>query len=176
LVETCRSCFGLAAKIRKRERVAWGKSHTNYEISFSSVRLAKWLQEIGVTPRKSLTLGALAVPHEFVVHTIRGLLDGDGSVSRYRDRRGRHCFYLYFYSASKVHLQWVAATISTEFGLAGSLATLHRSGEQRNPMYQLSYSRTVSRKLAALLYADPSAPRLARKWQRWEAESRLIAA
>ena len=44
-------------------------------------RLYGWFQAIGLTPRKSLTLGAIDVPDEFLAPLVRGFLDGDGSVS-----------------------------------------------------------------------------------------------
>jgi LAGLIDADG-like domain len=78
LVETFKLCLGLTAKTRTRQRLAFGKSFTTYETRFSSVQFAQWLAEIGVTPRKSLTLGELNVPTAYFVDTLRGLLDGDG--------------------------------------------------------------------------------------------------
>jgi hypothetical protein len=75
LTELFRQCLGLTAAIRKRRRKRWGKIWTCYEISFSSVRLAHWFQDIGIMPRKSLILGALEVPSQLFFHALRGLIE-----------------------------------------------------------------------------------------------------
>ncbi|MGH2491210.1 MAG: LAGLIDADG family homing endonuclease [Candidatus Limnocylindria bacterium] len=179
LTELFRQCLGLTAALRERRRKRWGKIWTCYEISFSSVRLARWFQDIGITPRKSLTIGALKVPYQLFFHTLRGLVDGDGSIARYTDARGRHCFSIRLYSASERHLVWVSGVLSDRLGVTGSLVKIRRKKTKkkrkvlgRQPVNQLAYAREASRTIASCLYADPSAPRLDRKWIRWMAEER----
>jgi hypothetical protein len=174
LAELFRQCLGITAAIRKRRRKLWGKIWTIYEVSFSSVRLARWFQDIGIMPRKSLILGALEIPYHLFFHTMRGLVDGDGSIARYTDRKGRHCFSIRLYSASEPHLAWVSGVLRDRLGVEGSLVRIRRKkkGLGRNPVYQLAYARTASRVIASYLYQDPSAPRLDRKWIRWMAEER----
>ena len=172
LTELFCQCLGLTAAIRKRRRKQWGQIWTCYEVSFSSVRLARWFQEIGITPRKSLTLGALEVPNALFFHTLRGLVDGDGSIARYTDARGRHCFSIRLYSASEPHLVWASGILRDRIGVEGSLVKIRRKKRilGRHPVYQLAYGRQASRIIASLLYEDASAPRLDRKWIRWMAE------
>ena len=43
-------------------------------------RLYEWFKSVGLTPRKSLTIGALSVPDGLFIALARGLLDGDGSI------------------------------------------------------------------------------------------------
>ena len=174
LTELFRQCLGLKAAIRTRRRKRWGKIWTCYEISFSSVQLARWFQDIGITPRKSLTLGPLDVPGPLFFHTLRGLVDGDGSIARYTDRRGRHCFSIRLYSASERHLVWVSGLLRDRLGVQGSLVKIRRKkmGLGRNPVYQLAYAREASRMIASFMYDDDLSPRLDRKWIRWVAEVR----
>jgi LAGLIDADG DNA endonuclease family protein len=138
------------------------------------VRLARWFQDIGITPRKSLTIGPLEVPYQLFFHTLRGLVDGDGSIARYTDRRGRHCFSIRLYSASERHLLWVSEVLRDRLGVKGSLVKIRRKKRTlgRHPVYQLAYGREASRIIASFLYEDASAPRLDRKWIRWMAELR----
>jgi hypothetical protein len=172
LTELFRQCLGLTAAISERRRKQWGKTWTCYQISFSSVRLARWFQDIGITPRKSLTLGVLEIPYELFFHTLRGLVDGDGSIARYTDRKSRHCFSIRLYSASERHLVWVSSVLRDRLGVKGSLVKIRRRKRTlgRHPVYQLAYARGASRIIASFLYEDPSAPRLDRKWIRWAAE------
>lgn len=175
LVRTFCECIGITAKIRERRRERWDRTWINYEVSFSSVRLASWYRDIGITPRKSLTLGALRVPDEYIFDTVRGLLDGDGYVARYVDSRGRRCFSIRFYSASKAHLEWLASRLRARLEVTGALnAMVRRRGLSKRPMYQLSFGREHSIRLAAELYRDAASPRLARKFDvyRTELESR----
>lgn len=171
LVETYLECIGLRQKIRTRERHAFGGTWIGHETTFSSVRLFQWYEEIGLMPRKSLVLGAITVPDEYFFDLVRGLLDGDGSIARYTDARGRRCFSLRFYSASEAHVCWLRDELKRRLGIAGSLRSRTKSkGLGRRPIWQLQYARVASRRLAAAVYADPTAPRLERKWVRWLAE------
>jgi len=147
---------------------------TCYEVSFSSVRLARWFQDIGITPRKSRTLGPLRVPQHLFFHTLRGLIDGDGSIARYTDARGRHCFSIRLYGASEQHLRWVSGVLRDRLDVHGSLVEIHRKTKAlgKHPIYQLAYSREASTIIASSVYEDPMAPRLDRKWIRWVAEER----
>lgn len=63
-----------------------------------------------------MTLGARHVPGDYLVDTIRGLLDGDGSLARFTDGRGRHCFLVAFNSAGKAHLVWLTDSIRRQVG------------------------------------------------------------
>ena len=149
LVEAFAACAGVTAKIRQRRRVAWGKEWVGYEVGFSSVRLARWFQEIGIGPRKSLTLGALRVPDDYFFDAVRGLLDGDGSIARYTDSRGRHCFSLRFYCGSETHLRWLRQALNSRLGVDGSLVgTIRPRGLSQRPIFQLQYRRRASEQIA----------------------------
>lgn len=62
-----------------------------YFAEFHDSRLYEWFRSVGLTPRKSLTLGGISVPDRFLVPLTRGLLDGDGSIINevYRADTGR---------------------------------------------------------------------------------------
>src|SRR5438094_361147 len=53
-------CIGRAV----RPRIKRGEGEC-YQVQFSHVRLWLWLSSIGLSPAKSLTLGALQVPDDF---------------------------------------------------------------------------------------------------------------
>ena len=81
LLETVRRCLGITARItlstnpRPCYRLQWG------DVVFHS-----WLTEIGLMPAKSLRLGPLMVPDEWMRDFLRGCIDGDGSIVTYTDR------------------------------------------------------------------------------------------
>ena len=84
------SCIG-----HEKLRYARSKSRTGTticRIQVSEVRLYRFLLSIGLTPRKSLTLGGVDVPDQFFDHFVRGLLDGDGSTYLRRHRPTRRAY------------------------------------------------------------------------------------
>ena len=93
-------------------------------MQIGDVRLYRWLQSIGLTPRKSLTLGPIDVPDAVLCHLLRGLLDGDGSVidctydgtGKARGRRYR-TLLVRFNTASREHAEWIRHRISERYGL-----------------------------------------------------------
>jgi len=145
-----------------------------YRVQFGDAELYRWLLTIGLSPRKSLTLGALRVPDEHFLPLVRGLLDGDGSIINkvYRADTGapRPYYWEYlqtrFVSASIAHLTWVASALQRIAGITGYL---HRNGTTSagNPMYELRYGKPASIDLLQLLYHDADAPCLERKRAIW---------
>ena len=135
-----------------------------------------WLLSIGLSPRKSLTLGAIAVPDRHLFPLLRGLLDGDGSVLNRVTRAdtGRRTDYYWeylltrFVSASRDHLEWIAARVEASTGMTGYLQEVRRANPdpQRHPFFHLRYGKRASHVLLPLLYPD-GAPCLERKRAIW---------
>jgi hypothetical protein len=147
---------------------------TAFRVYFGDVELYDWLTAVGLTPRKSLTLAGLAVPDEFFLDTVRGLLDGDGSIAHYvhQPNRADYPNYRYrrlcvrFYSASQDHLNWLRMRLRAALGIRGAL--LRRPREPKHDMFALQYAKHASTSLLARLYEDPASPKLLRKWLIWE--------
>lgn len=55
-------------------------------MQISSMVIEKDLTEIGLTPKKSLTIEFPDVPKKYIPHFIRGVLDGDGSITHNNTR------------------------------------------------------------------------------------------
>jgi hypothetical protein len=172
LVELFAACLGKSNTISQFETRTGG---TAQRVQFGDVRLCRWLPTIGITARKSLTLGAIAVADEHLLSLVRGLLDGDGSVMNKLARADTHgrAGYLWEYlqtkftSASRAHLEWLSTRLHDALGVDGLILTLRQRGEHR-PCYQLRYGKRASHVLLAALYSDPLAPRLTRKWLVWQ--------
>src|SRR5688572_24439563 len=82
------------------------------DVQFGDVGLWRFLEAAGLTPRKSLTLGAPLVPDEYFFDCARGLVDGDGSIENFVHAPTRRTYpdYRYerlivkFHSASRAHI------------------------------------------------------------------------
>ncbi len=112
LVRTFLECLGRAMAYR---RLATRTGGVRYQAQFSDVRFYRWLESIGLTPRKSLTLGAIDAPDAYLLPLVRGLLDGDGHIADFLSRPTIATYPNYEYerlwvcfnSASRPHLEWI---------------------------------------------------------------------
>lgn len=129
-----------------------------YQVQFGSVNLYKFLLEIGLTPNKTKTLGALKIPSEYFADFLRGHLDGDGSTYSYWDKRWKSSFMLYttFMSASEAHIEWLKAQIKNLYSISGRV-TNHGS------CYLLRFAKRESLRLVEVMYYDTDVPYLFRK-------------
>ena len=164
VLETFLRCVDRRAKIG---HVKGGFGTHGLRVQIGDVGLYRWLQSIGLTPRKSLTLGPITIPDDVLAHLLRGLLDGDGSIidctydgtGKARGRRYR-TLLVRFNTASREHAEWVRHRISERYGLHGGLWC-------EDGMYQLTYAKRASRRLLPLLYPAPNVPCLSRKREVW---------
>lgn len=170
LVETYLRILGRRNKIGSERTKSGG---VVYKVQFSDTRLYHWFQSVGLTPRKSLTLGAIAAPDEFLAPLVRGLLDGDGSITNavWRADTSRRSDYYYewlrtrFVSASRLHLEWLRDRLSRRLSLRG---WIWHDRSRGNGIARLSYGKHDSIKLLRWLYSDPAAACLLRKRAVWE--------
>ena len=168
LVESFLSCFELTNHIRERDR----DGHVHFETNTGKVAIFEWARTIGIDPRKSRTVASLSVPDELLPHVVRGHVDGDGSVTWSRRGPRGDQFQVRFHSASRPHLDWLRARSLPLTTTAGSLTVrtpIGGYGRVPMPMHTLAYGRRASERLLEVLYADPAAPRLERKWRAWMA-------
>jgi hypothetical protein len=173
LVETYLSLLGRKNRVKSHPTETGGIA---YYTQFHDSRLYEWFRSVGLTPRKSLTIGALSVPNEFLMPLARGLLDGDGTLLNkvYRADTGRRDDYYWeylitrFLSASRAHLEWLQSEIALATGQTGTVALVKRKKPlpNRHPFYELEYGKRSSIVLLPLLY-PPGAPCLERKRAIW---------
>jgi hypothetical protein len=141
-------------------RKSSGAGRFGYRIQFGDVAYYDFLASAGLTPAKSKTLGALAIPDEFYADFLRGLFDGDGSTYGYMDPRWRSSFmfYVQFTSASPLFVEYLQLTNQRLVkGLAkGSIRDGHGA-------MSLSYAKADSHKLFQFMYYNDSCLSLTRK-------------
>lgn len=170
LVETFLSCLGRPIRYTVG-RTRRGKPA--YYAQFSDVAFYDWLLARGLTPRKSLTLGPIDVPDAYLIPLARGLLDGDGSVSVFRNRPTRAKYpeyeyerlWVFFLSASRTHIDWLRSRLEESLGLNGYVERIVR--KKRHDLFRLKYGKRESIILLRLLYSDADAPCLDRKRRKW---------
>lgn len=158
LVQCVRDLLGPTNRITfKRNGTVPPRWH--YRVQIGNVALYGWLVQIGLTPKKSLTLGPLNIPDEFFADFLRGMLDGDGSIRVYDDPafpRSRR-LYVFFYSASPEYLAWLQETIGRLWGLTGYQ-------KDPGPTARLCYAKTASIALLQRIYHRDANNYLMRKY------------
>lgn len=165
-LETLKKCLGLTNKISWKKSGYTGKPSS--QVNFGDVVLYKWFQSIGITPRKTQTIGAIKVPDDFFFDYLRGDFDGDGHSHAYWDTRWRSSVSLYigFNCASRKHLEWINTTIYRLLGFSGYI-------QKKNSVYCLLFPKQKAIGLYKAMYYGESIPYLARKKNKldrqWEA-------
>jgi len=132
-----------------------------YRVQWSDVTLYDFFLEIGLTSKKSLTIGALYIPDEYFFEFLRGSFDGDGCFYSYFDPRWKSSFmfYMMFSSGSEAHINWLQETINRLIGLKGHVT----HGKKGNGIHNLKYAKKESLILLYHLYKNKEVPHLSRK-------------
>jgi hypothetical protein len=168
-VEHLKKCFGVAANISPTQSAT--SSNSYYRLQWGDVTLYSFLLDIGLTPRKSLTLGPLIIPDKYFVDFLRGSFDGDGCFYSYFDPRWKNSFmfYLDFVSASERHALWLQSTIERLIGVRG-----HTTRNRARSFFHVRYAKKDSMEILQQLYAQPHSLFLSRKKLKIETALRIV--
>lgn len=155
-------------KIGKKTSGYSGKTYSRIE--FSSVKLYRWLQKIGINPKKTKNLVNLRIPDKYFLDFLRGFLDGDGYTLSYYDKRWRNSFMLYtaFISASYDFLFWIKEKLEKLVKINGTLTKQPRS------VWRLLYAKRESLKLLPKMYYSVKVPCLKRKRLKIEKALKIV--
>ncbi len=167
-VENLARCFGLHNAIGMCQS---GGGKYQRRIQFGDVRLYRFLLSIGITPKKSKTIGTLNIPDKYFADFLRGHFDGDGTFYSYWDPRWKSSFmfYIELTSASKRHALWLQARIIELMGAFGRITK-----SKNNSVYRLKFAKAESLKLLPKLYYNPRVVCLSRKRLKVEKALRII--
>lgn len=151
-------CLGKEFTIGRKKN---GQGHECLRIQFKNRSFYTFLTSIGLTPRKSLTIGKLAIPSIYFYDFLRGSYDGDGCFYAYWDPRWRssYMFYITFSSGSMVHIEWLREEMRSRLNIAGHIS----KSRQKGSIYNLRYAKKEALEIIQKMYYSPSAISLSRK-------------
>jgi len=173
LLKIFKNCLNLTNKstIKRTFHNGWAKKPT-YRIQICNIQFYRWLLKIGLFPAKTYTIGRLNIPAKYFPDFLRGHLDGDGSITTYKDfwNTFKNPKYIYtrlwvrFISASKIHVEWLKENISKLIYIKGHMSQgkIYTS-YQTTTMWTLKFAKYDSIKLLSWLYYSPTVPCLIRK-------------
>ncbi len=154
-----KNCLNLTNKITKKTR-AKEKIKKYYHVQFSNVKLYKFLEGIGLMPRKSLVLKEIKTPTRFFPDFLRGLFDGDGSFHTFIHPESQYPqFRVKFASASPNFIRWLHKEINKRLDVRGYITKTQRAEV-------LEYAKSDSVKILNFMYYFPDIIYLTRKFQK----------
>jgi hypothetical protein len=121
-------------------------------ISFCSIEMYRDIERLGGTPRKSRTIGFPDVPSELLPHFVRGVVDGDGTLSWNGDRP-----ILQIYSGSTEFMHRLTQRVELATGIPKPVLQSNRDN------WTIKWSTIRAKCLAAWLYVEHPGLALARK-------------
>lgn len=163
-LENLKKCLGLKVMIGSHSSGRKNESTPYYRVQWGDVVLYDFLLGLGLTAKKSLTLGALAIPDKYFFDFLRGSFDGDGSFYSYYDPRWKSSFmfYLNFTSASAAHVRWLRETLGNLLKVSGHVSRSKGTAE-RHELLTLRYAKRETLKILGAMYVQPDAICLSRK-------------
>lgn len=170
LLDTFKKCLHLTNKIVQSHNDGFAKRPC-YRIQFSNVQFYRWLLKIGLFPNKTYTIKSLNIPDPYFRDFLRGHLDGDGSITTYKDYYNtfKNPEYVYtrlwvvFISASEIHIKWIRDTIYRLTLLKGYLWKTKPKLPHKVSIWEVKYAKKESIKLLRWIYYNKNVPCLQRK-------------
>lgn len=173
LVITFRQCLGKENTITTSSPSSLSKKRV-YRIQISDVKFYKWLNNVGLTQNKSLTLKTLKIPNKYFQDFLRGHLDGDGSVIHYEDKynakiKSKYVYdrlFVYFISASEEHIKWLRNKISNILKIKGSASKIRNKNRPNSHFIsRIKFSTKEAKILLNWIYYTRDLPCLKRKYK-----------
>lgn len=145
----CKKCLGIDNKIGTKSRDT-SKKKNYYALQWGDTNFFEYLLSIGLTPRKSKTLGKLDIPTKYFPHFLRGCIDGDGSIymSTHPESKHLQC-QMKLYSASNLFLDWILECCRKSFSVAGGSISKTPSSS----VYSLKFCKSDSIKILGRIYS-----------------------
>ncbi len=171
-LENFKKCLDIGNKIEKTEY----KGVISHRVQCGDVSLYKWLLKIGLTPKKSKTIGEILVPDKYFRDFLRGHLDGDGSITSYTDyyntKKNLKYIYRRFFvcliSASYKHIEWLHKKILKNLDVEGRIHVRISKIENRANINIIKFMKKNSIKLLEKVYYSSKLPTLTRKREVYE--------
>ncbi|MFH1894512.1 MAG: LAGLIDADG family homing endonuclease [Patescibacteria group bacterium] len=158
-VKNFKKCLNLFNKITKKAR-SDERIKKYYRVQFGDTQFYKFLESIGLSPRKSKSLRELKIPKIFFPDFLRGLFDGDGCFRVFVHPESQYPqLRVSFASASPKFVRWLQQEINRRLDTKGFIETAVRAES-------LTYAIKDSIKLLNFMYYSPNIVCLPRKFEK----------
>jgi hypothetical protein len=159
-LENVRTAMCLSNTLGKKSN-ARNKEKVYGVLQFGDVRFYQFLLSIGLSKRKSLTLGKIIVPRDYFSDFLRGVIDGDGGIRKWiHPHNGAQQWEVRITSGANIFSQWLQGEIEEYYGVIGTRIS-YRNPKNQNKLYVLKYGKLAAQKIFTCY--DSSTLALARK-------------
>ncbi len=146
-LEKLKKTLGLKNKIGEKFN---SKNKLAYQIQFANKAFYEFLLSIGLSPRKSLTLGDLQIPDIWFADFLRGVIDGDGCVRSWRHpSNDKEQWSLRIYSAAPKFALWLQSSIRKNFSAEGRI---HKDVRSRTAA--VKFGKLAAKRILGTCYYD----------------------
>ncbi len=153
-LETVRRILGL--KIAIGEKRSSPRAAVSHQIQIGSRDLVRFLTALGLTPRKSLTIGPLDVPDDAFADFLRGVIDGDGCIRAWiHPGNGIQQWALKISTASPAFAAWLRSRVEERFHVKGAVHQ-KRTG-RKHPLYDVKFGKLAMKIILRACYYPGSA-------------------
>lgn len=141
-------------------KISFVKSNNSVHVGIYSKEIFDSLFKLGIKPNKSLRMGNVYIPQHFCNHFVRGLFDGDGSLS------GKKVTHVQWQIAGYMPLLKQVQNILVDKCKVNQIKIYHLKKESR--AFRLQYTGSQIFKILDFMYKDSSdLIRLDRKYQKY---------
>lgn len=153
VIEWVKEKIGYANKVFEQKPAGFPNARTAYTLTFYNQEVAKIFEKHGIVQNKSLTLKFPEIPRLFIRDFIRGVFDGDGSISvGVRSDNGARTQSFRIVSGSFDFIKGIERAIKDELQIRGNKIITDKRG---SGMYEYRVSRRQDvAKIAEWLYQD----------------------
>ena len=121
----------------------------SFHIQLANRNLYDFLLSIGLTQKKSLTLGELKVPDKFFSDFLRGVIDGDGCIRKWLHPSNKNeQWSLRIYSGSKEFINWLNSATEQLLKVSGKM---HKNTSNT---WVLKYGKMAAQEIAEQCYYE----------------------
>lgn len=146
-----RKALNLKSKIGRKARSAEEIKKYSF-LQFGDRNFYKYLLNIGFTHNKSLTLGAINVEKQYFADFLRGVIDGDGSISTWIHHSNQlRQWSLRIFSGSTIFIEWLRSEIEFHFGLTGKIH-IRKQNNRTNAIYVIKFGKRAAMKILKKIY------------------------
>lgn len=126
------------------------------QLQFSDVNFYKYLEGLGLSPKKSLVLNKIKIDRKYFVDFLRGVIDGDGCISTWtNNKNGYKQWSLRIVSASPNFIKWLKNETEDFFGVKGRLYEYLNIG-RKNKICILKFGKLAAKVILEKTYYSNS--------------------
>lgn len=143
--------LNLNVKISKKAR-GGSKEKLYSQLQFSDVVFYRYLLSIGFVQKKSLNIQKINVNKKYFADFLRGVIDGDGSISTWIHKTNlHHQWSLRITSAAPLFIKWLKEETENCFNVKGKLYC-YKYKYKKNPIYILKFGKLAAKVILSRIY------------------------